>query len=230
MLNIASWAGGLSWKEETEEEDKVIRRVSPTIFLEVKLVHRNRLIPRSTVFLEKLTVTQLVKKFSTFMEQENSAPFSQDPATSPYPEPDDSNAHLSKIHFNIIFPSMPWSSHWSLPDQNFIPLSSLPEILYNYTGNRTPDFCSCSVLIPRVKLQRLAAEFTCYTRCKKCSGGGIWRVQLTCGSLLSARQNIRLIFDLPHCLTTLCQLKFIKWKTLWKLALPLRIPYTPSVP
>jgi hypothetical protein len=36
----------------------------------------------------KLAVTQLVKKFPPFMEPEGSLPYSQEPATSPYPEPD----------------------------------------------------------------------------------------------------------------------------------------------
>jgi hypothetical protein len=37
------------------------------------------------------SVTQLVKKFPAFMEPEDSLPHSQEPATSPYPEPDASN-------------------------------------------------------------------------------------------------------------------------------------------
>jgi hypothetical protein len=41
----------------------------------------------SRVLLEKLTVSQLVKKFSHFMETKVSLQHSQLPATCPYPEP-----------------------------------------------------------------------------------------------------------------------------------------------
>jgi hypothetical protein len=45
------------------------------------------------------------------MEPEGSSPYTQQPATCPYPEPDQSSLrpppNLSKIHFNIILPSMP---------------------------------------------------------------------------------------------------------------------------
>jgi hypothetical protein len=51
------------------------------------------------------------------MEPEGSSPYSQQPATCPYPEPDRSShaplSNLSKIHFNIILPSTPGSSKWS---------------------------------------------------------------------------------------------------------------------
>jgi hypothetical protein len=60
-----------------------------------KLQHRtelnasnNQLTPWSRIFLEKLTVTQLVK------ELEDSLPCPQEPATSPYPEPDESIPHF----------------------------------------------------------------------------------------------------------------------------------------
>ena len=46
------------------------------------------LTPRSTVLLEKLTGSRLVKKFPHFMEPEGSLPLSQAPATCPYPERD----------------------------------------------------------------------------------------------------------------------------------------------
>jgi hypothetical protein len=51
------------------------------------------------------------------VELEGSLSCSQEPATCPYPEPDESNPHLSplfhNIIFNIILPSMPKSSKCS---------------------------------------------------------------------------------------------------------------------
>jgi hypothetical protein len=51
------------------------------------------------------------------MEPEGSSPYSQQPATCSYPEPDQSSPwlpfNLSKIHFNIILSSTPGSSKWS---------------------------------------------------------------------------------------------------------------------
>jgi hypothetical protein len=41
--------------------------------------------PWSRALLEKLTVTQLVKKFPPFMEPKGSLPCSQGPATGQYP-------------------------------------------------------------------------------------------------------------------------------------------------
>jgi hypothetical protein len=52
------------------------------------------------------------------MEPEGSSPYTQEPATCPYPEPDQSSLrpppNLSKIHFNIILPSTPGSSKWTI--------------------------------------------------------------------------------------------------------------------
>jgi hypothetical protein len=47
------------------------------------------------------------------MEPDVSSPYTQEPATCPYPEPDQSSLrpppNLSKIHFNIILSSTPGS-------------------------------------------------------------------------------------------------------------------------
>ena len=48
------------------------------------------LTPWSRVILEGL---QLVKKFAAFLEPEGSSPYSQVPATCPYPEPTPSSPH-----------------------------------------------------------------------------------------------------------------------------------------
>ena len=49
------------------------------------------IIPCGRVLLEKLTVPQIVKNFSSFYENEGSLPFSQELATCPSPEPDQSS-------------------------------------------------------------------------------------------------------------------------------------------
>ena len=46
---------------------------------------------RNRVLLQKLTRSQLVKKFPAFMELEGSLPHSQEPATCPFPGPDHSS-------------------------------------------------------------------------------------------------------------------------------------------
>jgi hypothetical protein len=56
-------------------------------------VDLNKLTPCSRILLEKLTVTQPVKKSPPLMELEGSLPFLQQPATCPYPKTDSSNSH-----------------------------------------------------------------------------------------------------------------------------------------
>jgi len=52
-----------------------------------------------------------------FIEPEDSLPFSQNPTTGSYPEPDESSPqflhYFFKTHTDIIFPATPWSSEWS---------------------------------------------------------------------------------------------------------------------
>jgi len=54
----------------------------------------NQLTQWNIVLFEKLTVTQLVKKYLPFKELDGSFSCSQQPTTGPYPEPDTSNPHL----------------------------------------------------------------------------------------------------------------------------------------
>jgi hypothetical protein len=81
------------------------------------------LTPWSRVLLEKLTGFQLIKKFPHFMEPKGSLPHSQLRANCIYPEPAHTpTSHFLKTHPNIIVPSTPGSSQWSLslrfPHQN----------------------------------------------------------------------------------------------------------------
>ena len=99
------------------------------------------------------------------MEPEGSLPYSQVPATSPYPEPDQScpcsPSHILMIHINIILPSIPGSSKWSLsftfPCQGHVYTSPFPIcatcpallVLLEYlTSRRVNKKCSlCDVSI-----------------------------------------------------------------------------------
>ena len=78
------------------------------------------------------------------MEPEGSSPYTQEPATCPCPEPDQSSLryppNLSKIHFNIILRSTPGSSKWS-PSQikcksphNYVKVVSVTDkfVIINY--------------------------------------------------------------------------------------------------
>ena len=72
------------------------------------------------------------------MEHQSPLPHLQVPTTGPYPEPHRSNpcpvSHFLKIYPNIILPSKPGSSKWSLsfrfPHQNPVYTSTLPHTCY----------------------------------------------------------------------------------------------------
>jgi hypothetical protein len=61
-------------------------------------------------------------------QPEGSSPHSQQPATDPYPEPDESTPHpptsLPKVHFDPILPSTTWSFKWLFPSD--FPITFLP--------------------------------------------------------------------------------------------------------
>jgi len=92
------------------------------------------LTPWRRVHIEKLTGSQLVKKFLALYRTEKFVGHSQVPATWSYPEPDQSSpcppSHYLKIHLNIILPSTPGISKGSFPlrfpHQNLICTSPLP--------------------------------------------------------------------------------------------------------
>jgi hypothetical protein len=89
------------------------------------------LTPWSRVLLEKLISSQLVKKLPAFYGTLTFLPHLQDPATCPYPKPDQSSpyppSHFLKIHLNIIYA---WVFQavisLSFPRQNLANTSPLP--------------------------------------------------------------------------------------------------------
>jgi hypothetical protein len=58
---------------------------------------------KQRIILEKITVAYLVKKFPLFVEYVGSLPCSQEPATGPYPEPDESSPHLHALFLEDLF-------------------------------------------------------------------------------------------------------------------------------
>ena len=87
------------------------------------------------------------------MEPEGLLPLSQEPATCPYPEPEQSSpcppTHFLKVLINIL-PSTPGSSKWSLsfrcPHQNHVYISSLPQTRYMPRPSHLLDFITRTIL------------------------------------------------------------------------------------
>jgi hypothetical protein len=69
------------------------------------------------------------------MEPKGSSPYTQQPATCPYPEPDQSSLcpppNLSKIHFNIILPKCAMLKYKTYKS-SYINVEGLSLWIYNY--------------------------------------------------------------------------------------------------
>ena len=107
-----------------------------------------------------------------FMEPEGSLPHSQQPAPSSYPEPHQSSlcssTHFSKIHFNIILPSMPVFSKWSpslrFRHQNPICISAPPHVLHTPPiSYLLSSFSVCSLLHSPVNSSFIGQNITTTT-------------------------------------------------------------------
>ena len=86
------------------------------------------LIPCSIFLLENVTGSLPIKNSPHFMESECSLPHLQEAATCPYSEPDQSSPcpsiRFPEDHLNVILPSTPTSSKWTLSPPGF-PIKTL---------------------------------------------------------------------------------------------------------
>jgi hypothetical protein len=117
------------------------------------------------------------------VKPDGSLPCSQQPTTSPYPEPDESNSHTAnlslKINFNIILPSTPRSSRWLLSfrllNQYFVRISRVSYMTYELwtaeSGTVLPPVWYCYFIVNATDVRH-----------KKCRCEGLRRKMQTCGS------------------------------------------------
>jgi hypothetical protein len=113
-MDIRFWSGSLERGDHSEDVG-VDERIQGCGVL--KTVSNQLTTSQWSRVLEKLTVTQLVKKFPAFfLEPEGSLQCSQQTPTGPCMHPVHIfTPNLSNIQSNIILPSTPGSSEWSLP-------------------------------------------------------------------------------------------------------------------
>jgi hypothetical protein len=93
--NIMAKQDGISLRAALEQERKRVKYIILT--------------PWCRGFFEEFVLTHLLKKLLAFITVFSEA----------YPEPVKS-IPLPKIHFNVIFPSGPWSPKWSFPLDLFL--------------------------------------------------------------------------------------------------------------
>lgn len=93
----------------------------------------NQLMPRSRIFLVKLSVLQLVKGISSFYGTRRFIAMSQEPTISPQPGRNQCSprfaSYFLKINFNITFPNIrvgfKWQLYFRFPDQEPVCISHI---------------------------------------------------------------------------------------------------------
>ena len=117
------------------------------------------------------------------METINSLPLLQEPATCPYPEPDQSSpytpSHFLNILLNVILSSTPGSSKWSFPSgfhTKTLYTSLLSPIRATTTHALYKYNVHCFPTVTKVMRTRLCV--TVYIWCLSCSTSLIWACDL----------------------------------------------------
>jgi len=125
---VSPWVAGQPIKTQSVKLQPSFLLSLLTSYLLAYFLHKAESFLRNYMFLN------YSRNSSHFMEPEGSLLHSQAPATRPYPEPDKSSpfpqSHFLNSHLNIILPSKPGSSKWSLslrfPHQNPVHTSLAP--------------------------------------------------------------------------------------------------------